>query len=115
MNTENLPQIQKDNIFKKIKNYFFKFINKNKVNKIEPIIMNEHSKNILPKDNFRENIKEQTKSDILYLQNKLKLNEAKISDLTDEQLDEMISLYKEQIEEKENQLRSYRKKISSAS
>lgn len=59
-------------------------------------------------------MKSQSQYDILFIQNKLKLGEIAISDLSDIELDEMINLYKEQIKQKEDKLKNYRKKITSA-
>lgn len=114
MDNENLPQIKKDNIFTKIKSVIFKFINKKQNSSTNNVISFDESKEHIEKSDFKSSIKNQTKNNIINVQNKLKLNEITISDLSDEELDEMISLYKEQIEQKEKLLRMYKNKIETA-
>ena len=63
------------------------------------------------KDTFRESLQVDSKDKILALQRKLKEKQIEISELTDEELDEMIELYKNQIKEKENKLKQYRNKM----
>ncbi len=107
MNTENLPQVLKENIFVRIKKWFKSFFLK-KEKSTEKVI--EEDKNIkLGQSNFKEELKIEDNAEILEIQNKLKLNKIKISDLTDTQLQKMIELYKMQIEKKEIKLKQYRK------
>lgn len=107
MNNENLPQVIKENILVRIKNWFKRFIFK-KEKTTEKVI--EGDKNIkLDKSNFIEELKVEDNTEILKIQNNLKLNKIKISDLTDTQLQKMIELYKMQIEKKEIKLKQYRK------
>lgn len=107
MNNENLPQVIKENIFVRIKNWFKSFFSK----KEEPIVKVIEEDNKLKQDqsNFIEELKVEDNTEILEIQNKLKLNIIKISDLTDAQLKKMIELYKLQIEKKEIKLKQYRK------
>ena len=111
---ENLPQAIEENFFTKIKKWFSKIFKKQE--------RNEHSikENIEEKNKkigesnqveFSQSIKVENKDNILLLQKKLKENQIEISDLTDEELDEIIELYKVQIEEKKQKLKQYRIKI----
>ena len=63
------------------------------------------------KENFMQNIKVENKDNIIILQRKIKEKQIEIADLTNQELDEIITLYKEQIEEKKVKLRQYRIKI----
>lgn len=60
------------------------------------------------KINFKSEIQIENNS-ILLLQNKLENSKIEMSDLTDQELDEMIKLYKQQIEEKKNIIKQYRR------
>lgn len=101
----NLPQLRKEGLLEKIKNYFLKIFRKKErfENQNPDTVENEVSKN-----EFIENIKVENKDMILMLQRKIKEKQIEISDLTDEQLDEMLELYKSQIEEKKIKLKKYR-------
>ena len=98
-----LPQIVKESIFKKIKKWFLKIFEKSNdsTNAIESLKKVE-------KSNFKSEIQIENNS-ILLLQNKLENKKIEISDLTDQELDEMINLYKQQIEEKKNIIKQYRR------
>jgi low affinity Fe/Cu permease len=63
------------------------------------------------KEIFIQDIKIESKDNILMLQRKIKEKQIEISDLTDQELDEMIELYKNQIEDKKARLKQYRVKI----
>lgn len=105
MNT-NLPQIRKENIFTRIKQWFKDILGMGVVIQ-EPTykVINEEKKN------FREEIKVKSKDLILALQRKINNYEMEISELSDTQLDEMIELYESQIEEKENKIRFYKERL----
>lgn len=111
----NLPEIIKEGIFTKIKNWFKSLFVIGEI-EIEPVqeAIKEIQKDVeeIKKNEFMESLKVESKTKILLLQRKLKEKRIEISDLTDEELDEMIELYKGQIEEKKNKLRSYRNKIT---
>lgn len=100
----NLPEIRREGIFTKIKNWFKNLFEKNNLEKdlIQESI--EEIKNA----NFKDSIKVESKERILFLQRKIKEKQMEIADLTDEELDEMIELYVDQIKEKKNILRQYK-------
>lgn len=105
---KNLPQLKQEGLFKKIKNWFLKVFRKEEKveNQMEDTLgMLEDE---APEKTFIENIKVENKDKILMLQRKIKEKQMEISDLTDQELDEMIELYKSQIEEKKVKLKKYR-------
>lgn len=105
--SEFLPKIKKEGIFEKIKKWF-KISFKGKI--VEEEIKNEKlTKFNMNEKSTNEYIKNNNK--IFILQKRLKEGLIEISDLTDEELDEIIELYKKQVEEKKNKLRFYRNKI----
>lgn len=82
-------------IIEKIKNFFSNLFSKNEIktldvpeNKIET---NEKE------DNFLDSIKVKDNSYTISLTNKILKNEMKIKDLTDSELDDMISYYKNKL------------------
>ena len=106
----NLPEIRKEGVFLKIKKWFKRLFNK------EEIV--EETINVIDKEiegikdtNFKENLQVESKNKILAIQRKLKEKQIEIADLTDKELDEMIELYKSQIEEKKSRLIQYRNKM----
>ena len=105
----NLPAIKKDGIFIKIKNWFLKLFKKYE-NK-EEYFLEEKSYQFENKTDFIENIKIENNDRIFMLQRKIKEKQMEISDLTNQELDELIELYKDQIEEKKVKLKQYRMKI----
>lgn len=111
----NLPQIKQDGILERIKNWFKRLFKGEEIEVKEPLqdTIEEIDKQVeeIKKDTFRKNIQLESKDKILALQRKLKEKKIEISDLTNEELDEMIELYKKQIEEKNNKLRQYKAKI----
>lgn len=110
----NLPQIKKEGMFVKIKNWFKKiFANKDTVEKQiqENVEEKRDSLEEINKDSFKDFIKVESKDRILFLQRQLEEKQIEISDLTDEELDEMIQLYESQIEEKEKILKQYKDKL----
>ena len=112
---ENLPLVVKETFFVKIKNWFKRLFNIEK-NTIQPIseAINEIDLEVekIKKETFKESLQVETKDRILALQRNLKEKQIEISDLTDKELDEMIELYKGQIEEKKNKLKNYRMKLA---
>lgn len=116
MNT-NLPEIKKEGIFTRIKNWFKSLFGIGEIVE-EPVqeAIKEIDKEVeeIKKDTFKESLQIESKDRILALKRKLKEKQIEISDLTDEELDEMIELYKGQIEEKKNKLRNYRMKLVSS-
>lgn len=103
----NLPQVMQEGFFTKIKNWLKKIFGKH--GSIEyPIpetMYNEIDE--IKKENFVRNIKIESMDKILMLQKKLKEKQIEISDLTDQELDEMIELYKSQITDKKIKLKQY--------
>lgn len=96
---KNLPMIRNENIFTKIKRWFRKLLGKDEVI-IETVQeITENATNEEKEDRFRESLKVKSKDVILFLQKQLESNQIRISDLTDEQMDEMIELLTMQIKE----------------
>lgn len=111
---ENLPQVIQEGFFTKIKNWFYKLFKKQKSieNPIQKNLDELHNEiDEISKANFVQNIKVENKDNILMLQRKIKEKQIEISDLTDQELDEMIELYKNQIKDKKARLKQYRVKI----
>ena len=111
---ENLPQVIQEGFFTKIKNWFNKFFRKQKIIKypIQENFSELHNEiDEINKAEFVQNIKVENKDEILMLQRKIKEKQIEISDLTNQELDKMIELYKGQIEEKKQKLKQYRTKI----
>lgn len=107
----NLPEVKKENIFTKIINFFKGLTRKNVVQdnyKEELIKENE----ISDKDKFIQQLKSTSGTNISNLQKDIIQEKIKIEDLSDKELDEMITLYKRQIEEKKLKLKKYRKIIT---
>lgn len=65
----------------------------------------------MEKDIFLKNIKVETNQSILAKKIKLKTKQIKISDLSDYELQEMIELYKVEIQQKKIKLLKYRNKM----
>lgn len=105
MNT-NLPEIRKEKVFTRIKKWFKNIFGIGE-------IIEEHIQEVVnqEKNDFREELKVKSKDVILALQRKINEEQMEISELTDEQLDEMIELYQSQIEEKEKRIRFYKQKL----
>lgn len=103
----NLPEIAKDNIFIKIRKWIFKFMPKNKQKNVDESVPKDNEKD---ENTFKEKIHI---SDAIALQRKLTDKQIKIQELTDEELDEMIKLYEDQIEEQKAVLKRYREIIYS--
>ena len=61
---------------------------------------------IIKRENFRERLKATSKDRLLCVQRKLQTKDMQVSSLTDEELDEMIALYRAQINEKKKYLNS---------
>lgn len=110
---ENLPQVIQEGFFTKIKKWFLKFFRKQKSieSQIQALDDVQNDINEINKENFMQNIKVENKDNIIILQRKIKEKQIEIADLTNQELDEIITLYKEQIEEKKVKLRQYRIKI----
>ena len=113
-----LPAEKKESIFDKIKTFFKNlFKTQNQVPKtfkeeqVNSQEINNHTieidaENYEPnyktiddvEGSFAESLKVEDKSYILFLQQKLKNNEIRIEDLSDQELDDMIALYKSQLQ-----------------
>lgn len=109
MKNENLPKVVKENIFFKIKRWIQKLIRKNEKKIVEPQIVQSNKQD---EKNFIETIKVEDLTKILNLQKQLKEDKIKITELTDNQLQQMIELYKKQIEQKKLKLKQYRQMIN---
>ena len=106
----NLPMIKKKGIFDIIKKWFRKLLKKEDIIE-EPIIEREPIIKEIPKSVFIDSIKVEGKDIVLVLQKKIENKEIEVSSLTDKELDELIELYKIQIEERSNILKKYKEKI----
>ena len=104
----NLPQVKREGIFIKIKNWFFRFF---KNAESTEHFQEETLKQSENKKDFIENLKVENKDRIFMIHRKIKEKQMQISDLTNQELYELIELYKEQIEEKKLKLKQYRTKI----
>lgn len=109
MNNENLPQVVKENIFFKIKRLIKGLIKKNEKKIVEPKVVQSNKQE---EKSFTETLKVEDLTKILNLQKELKENKIKIEELTDNQLQQMIDLYKKQIEQKKLKLKQYRQIIN---
>lgn len=117
-----LPAERKGSFFDKVINFFKSIFKKNKTHTEENITI----ENEMPNENvekhrgieidaenyepnyktiddveetdFVKSIKAEDKSYIIFLQQKLKNNEIRVEDLTDQELDDMIKLYKSQLQ-----------------
>ncbi|MBR0351025.1 MAG: hypothetical protein IJH76_04330 [Clostridia bacterium] len=113
MHNSNLPEVKRESIFIKIKNWFKNIFNKNESRDIQEkyIIQNEGYDTTL-KSNFRNEI--QVKEDAtVILMKKFEKNNIDISELTDTELDDLIALYKEKIKEKKEKIKLYKAKFVS--
>jgi len=106
----NLPEIKREGLFTKIKNWFKRVFNKEEIVE-EAITEINHNVEEFKKEDFKKSIQIESKDKILALHRKLKEKQIEIADLTDEELDEMIELYKKKIKEKKDKLRQYRNQI----
>ena len=109
---KDLPMIKKEGIFTKIKNWLKRLIGKEEtiIESVQEITTSELKK--IKEDSFREGLKVKSKDVILFLQKQLESRHILISDLTDEQMDEIIELYKTQIVEKEKIIKEKKEKIN---
>ena len=111
----NLPQIRKENFFSKLRKWIKKLFIKEEIIIEEPVkdAINEinNSANEIKKSDFINELKVENKDKIIALQRKLKEKQIEIAELTDEELDELIAIYKQQIEYKKDKLRLYKNKI----
>ena len=105
----NLPAIKREGIFIKIKNWFLRLFKK--YERTDEYFLEESSRQLKNKTDFVDNIKVENNGRIFILQRKIKEKQMEISDLTNQELDQLIELYKEQIEEKKMKLKQYRLKI----
>ena len=82
-------------ILEKIKNFFLNLFNKNEIKSLDiPEIKIETN---TKKDDFLESIKVKDNSYTISLSNRILKNEMKIKDLSDSELDDMISFYKNKL------------------
>ena len=92
------------------KNWFKRFFAKEEVviESFQEPVKNEIEE--IKKASFKEGLKVKTKDIILLLQRQLEEKQIQISDLTDEQLEEMIELYENQTNEIKNKTQQIRNK-----
>lgn len=107
-----LPTERKENFLDKIINFFKNiFGSKNKAPTNQEELHTENkieidAENYVPQyktidnveDSFTEGLKVEDKSYIIFLQQKLKNNEIRVEELSDQELDDMIALYKMQLQ-----------------
>lgn len=108
MNKE-LVQVKQEGVLQKIKKWFLRIFRKEKTIENQDTLNNTEGDTI--QRAFIENIKVENNDKILILQRKIKEKQMEISDLTDEELDNLIELYKAQIEEKKEKLKKARKRL----
>lgn len=128
-NSENnsLIKINEKSIFYRIKNFFRNLFGKNKANEYSNPTISPNVENIKQnqqtKSEFMNSIKntENEETKLYKLQQRYENNELSESDLTDEQVDNLLDLYQDQIDDLEKansfrkqQLLSYRKNMQSA-
>lgn len=107
----NLPMIRKENIFTKMRNWIKRVFGRNNTIIQDTIQEIDDNVEMMKRSDFVNQIKIESKDKILALQRKLKEKQIEISALTDEELDEMIELYKTQINTKKDELKQYKNKI----
>lgn len=114
---KDLPMIKKEGIFTKIKKWFERLFGKEEVivETVQDITKEDIQR--IKEDSFREGLKVKSKDVILFLQKQLESKQIRISDLTEEQMDEMIELYETQIteidiiiEQKKNRINKFKNK-----
>lgn len=109
---ENLPEIKKEGIFAKIKKHIKSLFG---IGKIEEYTIQEPVKNTEKEDkrsDFKKSIQVESNDRILALKRKLEEQQIKTEDLTEEELDKMIEIYKEQVKQKENKIKKYKEKTN---
>lgn len=116
---EILPAIRKENFFEKIKNAIKRLFGKN--TQLSEAIEIQETKQECNKNKFKEEIKfeeDLEKKKLLEIQKKLEqggitveLAKELTNDLTDEEKNNLLELYKTQIEELEKSLENYKRKI----
>ena len=113
MYNSNLPEVKRESIFIKIKNWFKSIFNKKESRDIQEQYIIQNEKNDTPlKSDFRSEI--QVKEDTtVNLMKKFESNNIDISELTDTELDNLIALYKEKIKEKKEKIKLYKAKFVS--
>ena len=108
---KHLLQINRESIFEKNIDFFRKIFLKEKSFKSQNLKEDIVDTQTKETGKFITNLKVDGNCKTLALQKNLKDKKIEISDLTDKELDEMIDLYKKQIEEKDKMLKLYRKKL----
>ena len=103
--------VKKEGFFSKIINKFKALFKKHDAQEIKSVdnksVINEDNeeKNENKREEFFNNIKIEGNSDILSLKVKLENGEIKSIDLTDEQIDQLQSIYDKEIEEKKEKIK----------
>lgn len=108
---KNLPMIKKEGIFSKIRNLIKRLLGKENVI-IQPIqeFLEEDIQKI-KENSFKEGLKVKSKEIILFLQRQLEEKKIQLTDLTNEQLEELIELYDNQIKETKEKIDQNKRKI----
>lgn len=109
MNT-NLPQRIQIGFIQKIKNWVKKLTSKKDI-KSEPEENETKKEDIQKKEDFLSVIKKQTNQEVIVFQERLESGLMRASELSDEQYEEVISLYESQINEMHNKLNMYKQKL----
>ena len=107
----NLPAIRKEGVFTKIKNWFKALFGIEETIE-EPIQEPVNNEKEVERNKFIEEIKVDGKDTLLAFQRKIEEGQMEFSDLPEDLLDEMIELYKKQIEEKKSKIKYYEEKLT---
>ncbi|MBO4292884.1 MAG: hypothetical protein J5881_00630 [Clostridia bacterium] len=102
MYNSNLPEVKREGIFIKIKNWFRRIFKESKSKETTDIDIDKYEQEI--RNEFKNNIQVKDENAVI-LMRKFEANKINISDLTDIELDKLIALYKEKISEKKERLK----------
>lgn len=109
-NEKSLTVINENSIYYKIKNFFRKIFKKQ--NEISTNFEDNKSLELNDKKKeFNASLKTNIDTSLIDLQTQLKQGNIRIDDLTSEEVDKLIKLYKEQIEVKKKRLNEIKFKI----
>lgn len=109
----HMVEYKKPKWYKRIFDKILKIFKRKKdtFNSLEDNKEMSNSETIVNQMNFLESVKVKNNNSILALQKELKQKQIEISDLTNIELEEMIKLYKKQIETKREKLKEFRSKM----
>lgn len=112
--SNNLPDLKRDSAFGKIKKWIKNLLG---IEATEDTTVEENENVTLKKEihnSFKESIKFENDKDTTLQKKKkiIEMDKTKIKDLSNEELDEMIILYQEEIENKKEKLKRLKEKNS---